>query len=176
MARGNHCCPNIFILFARPTSVYCAQYVYIHTYMTVYRLYMNYRCYQITLQWNIFTQIGAVRSVHWKFDTGVPVWRWMGQYLTSDGTFCNPRNKPLTTAPQRETDELPLASTRTVAVFFKDNCILLLTLCRFVSELLIPSNKHLQKVITSAFTQKWTFRVKWQMFTVSNWNAAFSGF
>jgi len=30
-------------------------YVDIHT---AYRLYMNYRCYQITLQWNIFTQIG----------------------------------------------------------------------------------------------------------------------
>ena len=31
---------------------------YTHTYLTAYRLFMNYLCYQITLQWNIFTQIG----------------------------------------------------------------------------------------------------------------------
>ena len=28
-----------------------------HIHMPVYRLYITYRCYQITLQWNIFTQI-----------------------------------------------------------------------------------------------------------------------
>jgi len=105
----------------RPTHVciLCTICVYIHTYLTMYRLYMNYRCYQITPQWHIFTQIGAVRSFHWKFDTWMPVWRWMGQNLTSDRTFCNPCCKPLTTAPKREPDELPLASTKTVAVFLK---------------------------------------------------------
>ena len=44
--------------FARPPSEYCKEHVYIYThYLTAYRLYMNYRCYQITLQWHIFTQI-----------------------------------------------------------------------------------------------------------------------
>ena len=33
--------------------------VCIYTCLTAYRLYKNYRCYQITLQWNIFTQIGS---------------------------------------------------------------------------------------------------------------------
>ena len=45
-----------FISFVRPTSLCCEEYMYIYTYLTAYRLYMNYRCYQITLQWNIFTQ------------------------------------------------------------------------------------------------------------------------
>jgi len=65
--------------------------VYIHThtysYMAACRLYMNYRCYQITLQWNIFTQIRVVRSVDWIFIVGAPVWRWLGQYVTLDKTF-----------------------------------------------------------------------------------------
>ena len=30
---------------------------YIHAYLTPYRLYMNYRCYQIKLQWDISTQL-----------------------------------------------------------------------------------------------------------------------
>jgi hypothetical protein len=67
MSRGSHCCPNFCISFAPTPSLYCAQYVcvvytsvcvcvcvcvciYIYIYMTVYRLYMCYRCYQITLQ------------------------------------------------------------------------------------------------------------------------------
>ena len=82
-----HCWPNISISFAPRPSLYCAQYVYIHTYLTAQRLYMNYRCYQITLQWNIFTQIGGVRSVDWIFIVGVPDWRWLGEYVTLDRTF-----------------------------------------------------------------------------------------
>ena len=35
---------------------------------------MDYRYFQITLQWNILTQIGAVRSADWIFIIGVPVW------------------------------------------------------------------------------------------------------
>jgi hypothetical protein len=45
-ARDSHCCPGFLISFARPTSPYCAEHVYIYTYVTVYRLYMNYLCYQ----------------------------------------------------------------------------------------------------------------------------------
>ena len=45
--------------------VYTHTHTHTHTYLTPYRLYMNYRCYQITPQLNIFTQIGAVRTVDW---------------------------------------------------------------------------------------------------------------
>jgi hypothetical protein len=34
-------------------------YTHTHIYLTAQRLYMNYSCYQITLQWDIFTQIGS---------------------------------------------------------------------------------------------------------------------
>jgi len=47
---------------------------YIHTYLTAYILYMNYRCYQMALQWNFYTQIGAVRSVDRIFIVGAPAW------------------------------------------------------------------------------------------------------
>jgi hypothetical protein len=42
----------VFFSFARPASLYCEEYVYTHThtYLTAHRLYMNYRCYQTTLQ------------------------------------------------------------------------------------------------------------------------------
>ena len=79
--------PNIFYSFAWPASLYCEHYVYIHTYLIPYRLYMNYRCYQVTLQWNIFTQIGALRSVDWIFIVGAPVWRWLGEKVTLGRTF-----------------------------------------------------------------------------------------
>ena len=32
MARGIQCCPNFFISFARPASLYCEEYVYIRVY------------------------------------------------------------------------------------------------------------------------------------------------
>jgi hypothetical protein len=66
LARGIHCCPNLFIYFARTGSLYCEEYVYIYvymyvcvracvracgrTYLTAYTPYMNYRCYQISLR------------------------------------------------------------------------------------------------------------------------------
>ena len=54
LAREIHCCFHFFC----PTSIiYCAEHVYTYTRLTAYRLYMNYRCCQITQQENIFTQI-----------------------------------------------------------------------------------------------------------------------
>jgi len=44
---------NLFcVSVARPASLYCEEYVHIYTYtyLTAYRLYMNYRCYQITMR------------------------------------------------------------------------------------------------------------------------------
>ena len=79
-----------FISLPDQISILWRSYVYsIYTYLTAYRLYMKYRCYQITLQWNIFTQIGAVRSVNWIFIIEVSAWRWTGEYVTLDRTFCN---------------------------------------------------------------------------------------
>jgi hypothetical protein len=77
--------PIFFISFARPASLYFEEHK--HTYLTAYRLYMNYRCQQITLQWSIFTQIGAARSVDRIFISGAPVWRWLGAYMTLGRTF-----------------------------------------------------------------------------------------
>jgi len=67
---------QVFFLFCPTTvSMLCTICVYTHICLTVYRLYMNYRCYQIILQWNIFTQIWAVRSVDWIFMVGATAWR-----------------------------------------------------------------------------------------------------
>jgi hypothetical protein len=41
----------------------------------------------MALQWNIFTQIGAVRIVGWIFIVGAPDWRCLGKYVTLDRTF-----------------------------------------------------------------------------------------
>jgi hypothetical protein len=91
LARGIHCCPNlyVFLLSDRRPYTYCGEYVHIYTPLTAYRLHMNYRCYQITLQWNIFTQIGRGAKC-WldKFIMKAPVWRWLGKYVTLDKTFC----------------------------------------------------------------------------------------
>ena len=61
--------------------------VCIYTHLTPYRLYINYRCHQITIQRNSFTQIGAVRSVGWIFIVGAPVWRLLGEYGILGRTF-----------------------------------------------------------------------------------------
>ena len=55
---------QIFLFLLPDQPLYIVKNMYIYTYLTLYRLYVNYRCYQITLQWNIFTQIGAVRSLN----------------------------------------------------------------------------------------------------------------
>ena len=58
------------IFLSRPESLHweenvcvcvCIYIVYrhIYTHLTVYRLYMNYLCYQLTCEWNIFRQIGS---------------------------------------------------------------------------------------------------------------------
>ena len=70
--------------------IYIFIYIYIYTHntcLTPHSLYMNYRCYQITLQWNIFTQIGAVRSADRIFIIGAPAWLWLGEYVTLGRTF-----------------------------------------------------------------------------------------
>ena len=89
LAHNIHCCPSFCYLFY-PTivSILRTIHVYIHTYLTPYRLYVNYCCYQITLQWNTFPQIWTVRSVDWIFIVVAPVWRWLGQYVTLGRAFC----------------------------------------------------------------------------------------
>jgi hypothetical protein len=84
---GIHCCPN-FVLFILPYQrLYIVKNMCINTHIWRRRDYMNYRCCQITLQGNIFTQIGAVRSVDWIFIVGAPVRRWPDQYVTLGRTF-----------------------------------------------------------------------------------------
>ena len=62
LARGIHCCPNFLCMFCPTTFPILRRtciYIQIYTYLTPYRLYMNYRCYQIIMQLNILTQIGS---------------------------------------------------------------------------------------------------------------------
>ena len=95
LARGIHCHRNIFITsFAPDRRLHIVKNtcIHTHTYLTPYRLYKNCRCYQIcyqiTLQWNISTQIGALmRSVDWIFIVRAPVWWWPDQYVTLGGSL-----------------------------------------------------------------------------------------
>jgi hypothetical protein len=53
-----HCCPDFYIHFARPASLYCEHFIYTH--IRLLRDYMNYLCFQITLRVKtFFTQIGS---------------------------------------------------------------------------------------------------------------------
>ena len=52
------------------TALYCEEYLHTLVYLTAYRLYMNYRCYQITMQWHIFIQIGSAAKC-W-----LDIYRW----------------------------------------------------------------------------------------------------
>ena len=49
--------PLPFLYWEEHTHTHAHTHTHTHTYLTAYRLYMHYRCYQITLRWNIFTQI-----------------------------------------------------------------------------------------------------------------------
>ena len=92
-----HSLLTLFFYFFCSTSVSIFWRIYIYIYMCVcvcvcvcvaaYRLCMNYRCYQMTVQWNIFTQIGAERNVDWIFIIWAPVWRWLGEYVTLGWAF-----------------------------------------------------------------------------------------
>ena len=59
LAHGIHCSPSsFFISLARPLSLYCEERarvcVCVCTYLTAWRLCMNYRCYQTILRMNHF--------------------------------------------------------------------------------------------------------------------------
>jgi hypothetical protein len=79
----------IFISFARPAPLYCEDYVPIYTHLTVWQT-----VYELQLPPNntacetFLHKSGAVRSVDWIFIMKAPAWRWLGEYVTSDKTFC----------------------------------------------------------------------------------------
>ena len=51
LARTVHCSPiSFFISLARPASLYCVEHIYIYTYLTAWRMCMNYRCYQTIMR------------------------------------------------------------------------------------------------------------------------------
>jgi hypothetical protein len=55
LARCTQCCPNFFFTsFDGPASLYCIEYLYIHTYLITQSLCVNYRCYQLTPRENHF--------------------------------------------------------------------------------------------------------------------------
>jgi hypothetical protein len=57
LAQGMHCCPKFMCLLPYNRHHNIVHNVCMYTHLTTYRLYMNYRCYQITRQGNILTQI-----------------------------------------------------------------------------------------------------------------------
>ena len=70
--------------FAQPASVYCKECVYIHTYLTAYKLYMVYHYYQKHCSETFLHKSGEVRSVDWIFSIGASAWPWLGGYVTLD--------------------------------------------------------------------------------------------
>ena len=82
---------------------------------------MNYRSYQITLPLTHTNRV--VGSADWVFPTRASTWRWVGECVTLDTTFHNPRNKQLTKVSKWEPDEHPLLHTTVVAVLCNNNWI-----------------------------------------------------
>ena len=76
--------PHFFLLPDQRLRIMENVYVCIYT--------MRRDCIWITVatkqycKWNIFTQIGAVRSADWIFITMVPAWRWLREYMTLERT------------------------------------------------------------------------------------------
>ena len=89
----------IFLFLLPDQLLHIVKNMHVYTNLSSQRLHMNYRCYQITLQCNIFTQIGAVRSVDRIFIIDAPAWRWMGKYVTIDKMVYSLLSKQETVAP-----------------------------------------------------------------------------
>ena len=79
-----HACPNWHPTYTAGLFwyIYIYTHTHTHTYLTAYRLCVNYRYYQITVQWNIFTQIRS-SAKFWSDD-----YRW-GARLTVNGRICD---------------------------------------------------------------------------------------
>jgi hypothetical protein len=87
LALSIHCCPNFLkISFARPASLYCDEHVHIYISECLEILYELPLLPNNTAGETFLHKSGAVRSVDWIFNTGVPAWRWLGEYLTLDKT------------------------------------------------------------------------------------------
>jgi hypothetical protein len=95
---------------------------------------------------NISTQIGSGEKCWLDISHWAPAWRWLGEYVTLDRRFYNPHNQQLAQVSTWEPDEHSLRCTISFAVFLKETERLALdlsahTLCCFVTEQLIPSDK-----------------------------------
>ena len=65
---------------------------------------------------------GTARSVDWIFIIGVPAWRWLGEFVILDKTFCNLRNKPLRQVSKWDPDQHSLSNTTAVQCVYTANC------------------------------------------------------
>ena len=64
--------------------------IYIYIYLTAWKLYMNYCCYQIIVEWNFLTQIGSgVYVLIGSFITETPARRRLSEHVTFVETFYN---------------------------------------------------------------------------------------
>jgi len=80
LARSIHCCQSVLYLHCQTSvSILCRTCVYTHISDCLQTVYELPLLPNNTAVWNIFTQIGAVWSVHWIFIVGAPVWLWLGE-------------------------------------------------------------------------------------------------
>jgi len=95
LARGIQCCPKFFYFFC-PTSIFILWWICIYIHVsdcleTVYELPLPPNS---TSSETFYRNSGAAWCVvGWIFTNGAPAWRWLGEYVTSDGTFYSLRFK-----------------------------------------------------------------------------------
>jgi hypothetical protein len=79
--------------------------------------FLFHRCYQIIISETFLHKSGTVQSADWIFINEALVWQWLDKFVTSDKTFYNACNKPLTQVSKREPDEHTLPSTKQLQCF-----------------------------------------------------------
>ena len=110
IASGIQCCPNFFISFTEPASLYCEEYVYIglHMYDCAESVYELPLLQNNTASGTFLHKSGAMRNVDRIFIAGVSAWRWLGEHVTLDRTFYSlPLKQEVVAAPQLRPHFLP---------------------------------------------------------------------
>jgi len=91
LARGIHCCPSRVVYIIRPASLYYEGNICVYTH-----IWLHADCIRITAATKqhcsetFLHKSGALRSVDCICIIGVPVGRWLGEYVTLDKSFTNP--------------------------------------------------------------------------------------
>ena len=90
IARGIHCCANLFYFFVLPDqllNIVKNVCVYIYTHTCVQFVYELPLLPDNTARETYVHKLGAGRSVDWIFTIGTVGWRWPGEYVTLGRRF-----------------------------------------------------------------------------------------